>query len=355
MNKIVEEDILNLVNNENIDIEKFNNKTVLITGATGLIAKYLTYYFLYLSLKKNLNIKVLGLIRESDISNDCLKDFMNFSNFEVLTQDVCDAINYKENIDYIFHAASSASAYAIRNNPVGVILANTLGTINVLNLAKEKQITKVIFPSTREIYGEIKDVTSIKENDMGIVDPMVSRNSYPESKRLAEALFVAYNNQYQVPFNILRIAHTYGPTMEINNDGRVLSDFVNNVVNNEDIVLNSDGTSIRSFCYITDTIKGILYVMTKGINNEVYNLSNEQEPYPIKDVAKMLVDLYPEKNIKVKFANVNDSIIKSGYVNYKIVEMNNEKLTNLGWNPEVKLQDGLKRTVDSFDGIRIRK
>lgn len=355
MNKIIKEDILNLVNDKNLDIQKFKNSTVLITGATGLIAKYLTYFFLYLNREKKLNIKVVGLVRESDNNNECMKDFLSFDNFYLINQDVCEPIKYKEDINYIFHAASSASAYAIRNNPVGVICANTVGTINVLNLAKDKNIKKVVFPSTREIYGEINNVNSIKENDMGIVDPMVPRNSYPESKRVAESLFVAYGNQYNIPFNILRIAHTYGPTMEIKNDGRVLSDFVNNVVNNEDIVLNSDGTSVRSFCYITDTIKGILYVMLNGENKEAYNLSNETEPMKIRDVAKLLVDLYPEKNIQVKFATVSDSILKSGYVNYKIVGMNNDKLNSLGWNPEVKLQDGLKRTVDSFEISRVRK
>lgn len=349
MNKIVKEDIDNLVQSEEFNCEIFRNKTILVTGINGLIAKYFTYYLLVLNNEKNLNMKVVGLVRNLDKLKQNFEDFLEYDNFDIINQDVCDPINYDGNIDYIFHAASSASATAIKNNPVGIIKANTIGTINVLNLAKDKKSLKVIFPSTREVYGDVGNIESIKENNMGIIDPMVSRNSYPESKRLAESLFVAYNNQYNVPFNILRIAHTYGPTMEINNDGRVMSDFVSNVVNNRDIVLNSDGTAIRSFCYITDTIRGILYVLTKGKDNEVYNLSNETEPYMIRDVASTLINLYPEKNINLQFANVNHSILNNSYVSYKIVGMNNEKLNMLGWNPKVKLSDGLKRTVDSFD------
>lgn len=352
MNNIIEEDILNLINNDDLDVETFRNKTILITGVTGLIAKYFTYYFLYLNKVKNLNVKVIGLVRESDTSKDCLNDFKELPNFKLLVQDVCEPINCDDHIDYIFHAASSASAYAIKNYPVDVISANTLGTMNILNLAKEKQVTKVIFPSTREIYGELKDITSIKENDMGIVDPMVPRNSYPESKRLAEALFVAYSKQYNVPFNILRIAHTYGPTMELRNDGRVLSDFINNIVNDENIVLKSDGKNIRSFCYITDTIKGLLYVIIKGSVNEVYNLSNENEPYAVKDVASLLVNLYPEKNLNVVFDYQDINTNKSEYVNYQIIKMDTSKLEGLGWVPDVTLKDGLKRTVDSFKRTR---
>lgn len=354
MNKIIHEDILNLIDNKDLDFENFRGKSILVTGANGLIAKYFTYFFLYLNREKNLGMNIIALVRNLGKAKVSYEDFLSDSSFHILNQDVCDAINYDGGIDYIFHAASSASATAIRTNPVGVIRANTIGTINVLELAKEKN-AKVLFPSTREVYGEVKNVSKIAETDMGVIDPINGRNSYPESKRLAEALFVAYSNQYNVPFNIFRIAHTYGPTMEINNDGRVMSDFICNVVNNEDIVLNSDGTSIRAFCYVTDAIKAILYVMLKGNENEVYNLSNETEPYMIRDVAKMLVELYPEKNISVKFANVDHSIIKSGYVNYKIVEMSNEKLNNLGWMPTVKLEDGLKRTVDSYGQVKVRK
>ena len=118
-------------------------------------------------------------------------------------------------------------------------------------------------------------------------------------------------------------------------------------VNDRDIVLNSDGTAIRAFCYVADTVTGIIEVMVNGENTEAYNLANETEPYMIRDVAKKLVDLYPEKGLKVVFSNPSDEV-KKGYVSYKIVKLDTSKLESLGWSPKVELEEGMKRTVDSF-------
>ena len=345
MNKIIKEDMDNLVNSCPYE-EEFKDKTILITGATGLIARNLTYFSLELNKQKHTNTKVVALVRNMDKARDAFSDYLEDSSLEFMNQDVCEKLEYAGNVDYIFHAAGSASATAIKKNPVGIIKANTIGTMNVLELAREKG-SKVIFPSTREIYGKVDGVEKITESDMGIIDPLNGRNCYPESKRLAEALFRSYYEQYGVPFNVLRIAHTYGPTMEINNDGRVMSDFIGDVVNDRDIVLNSDGTAIRAFCYVADTVTGIIEVMVNGENTEAYNLANETEPYMIRDVAKKLVDLYPEKGLKVVFSNPSDEV-KKGYVSYKIVKLDTSKLESLGWSPKVELEEGMKRTVDSF-------
>lgn len=347
MNKIIEYDMDEILNSCTL-IDEFKDKTILITGATGLIARNLTYFFLRMNEKYNTNTKVLALVRNLDKAKKAFKDYENDSNLVFINQDVCEPIKYDGDVDYIFHAAGSASATAIKNNPVGIIKANTLGTINVLEFVREKNVKKVVFPSTREIYGKVDGIDEISESDFGVIDSLNSRNCYPESKRLAEALFKSYNVQYGVPFNILRIAHTYGPCMEINNDGRVMSDFIGAVVNNQNIVLNSDGSAVRSFCYVSDTIRAITNVMINGKDGEAYNLSNETEPHMIRDVAQMLVDYYPEKGLKVEFTNPTDEI-KKGYVNYKIVKLDNSKLHNLGWDPKVELSDGLRRTVDYFE------
>lgn len=346
MNKVIKNDM-----NEIIEkcpfVDNLKNKTVLITGATGLIAKNFAYFLLELNKNSNTNIKVVALVRNLQKAKDNFKDYINDKNLIFLNQDICDSINYNANVDYILHAAGSASAEAIKSNPVGIIKANTLGSINVLEFAKEKAVKKVLFTSTREIYGKIENIHNIKESDMGVIDPLSPRSSYPESKRLAEALFESYYTQFGVIFNILRIAHTYGPAMEIKNDGRVMADFIGAVVNKKDIILNSDGTAIRSFCYVTDTIDGILHVMFKGENCLAYNLANETEPYMIKDVAQMLVDLFPEKKLQVRFANPDDKI-KKGYLDYKIVSLDTSSVESLGWRPKIKLTDGMRRTVEYF-------
>ena len=346
MNKIVTKD-MNFLTKRFEYSDEIKDKTILVTGATGLIAKNFVIFLLTLNKKLKLNIKVVALVRNLEKAKNTFKDY-ECENLIYLNQDICDEIKYDGKVDYIFHAAGSCSAEAIKRNPVGIMKANTIGTINVLEFAKEKEVTKVIFPSTREIYGKVDGIDNISETDMGVLDPLNSRNCYPESKRVAETLFRSYADQYGVKFNILRIAHTYGPGMEIRNDGRVMADFIGAVVDNKNIVLNSDGTAIRAFCYITDALEGIMHVMFKAESGEAFNLANETEPYMIRDVAQMLVDLYPEKGLKVEFANASDEV-KKGYLGYKITKLNTSKLESLGWKPQIKLKKGMKNTVDYFE------
>ena len=210
----------------------------------------------------------------------------------------------------------------------------------------EANVTKVVFPSTREIYGKITGLDVIHEEDMGILDPMDERNCYPESKRMAEAIFKSYSKQFQIPFNILIIAHTYGPCMPLANDGRVMSDLINFAINEEDIILNSDGTALRSFCYVSDAILGILSVMCNGKINEVYNLSNTKESTSIRELAQKIAANVPY-DIKVGFKEASPEVLK-GYTSYKIVNMDNSKLEALGWNPAITLDEGLKKTIQYF-------
>lgn len=347
MNKVIQNDMDRLVKKCPYK-DELKDKTILITGATGLIALNLSYFLLELSRQEKTNTKVVALVRNMDKAKSFFKDYLDDENLIFLNQDVCDPIKYDGKVDYIFHAAGNASAAAIKANPVGIIEANTIGTMNVLRFARDNNVTKVIFPSTREIYGKVDGVDSITESTMGVIDPMNSRNCYPESKRLSEALFVSYAEQYGVNFDIVRIAHTYGPGMAIMNDGRVMADFIGAIVNNQNIVLNSDGTAIRGFCYVTDTVEGIMHVLCRGNKNEAYNLANETDHHMIREVADMLVNIYPEKGLKVEFTNPTDEI-KKGYVGYKIVKLDTSKIEGLGWEPEIKLLDGMKNTVDYFE------
>lgn len=345
MNSVLEKEMKELVESTSFG-DSFNHKTILITGANGLLARYLSFYLLTYNKIKNTDIKVVLLARNRE------KTLQNFSYFEgddnltYLFQDVCDKIVYEQPIDYIFHAASNASAHAIRTNPIDIIKSNLFGTFNVLELAKEKNVSKVVFPSTREIYGKVTDLDVIHENDMGTLDPMDERNCYPESKRMAEAIFKSYSKQYEIPFNILRIAHTYGPCMPLANDGRVMSDLINFAIQGENIVLNSDGTALRAFCYVSDAILGILNVMCNGKSNEVYNLSNTTEAIAIRDLAKKIASNVPY-DIKVEYKEASAEVLK-GYTSYKIVNMDNSKLESLGWKPSVSLEEGLQRTIQYF-------
>lgn len=342
---VVQADMQDLTSRD-IPFDKLKGKTVLVTGATGMLAYYFTLALMHLNIEKNYGLKVLALVRSKAKAEAKFEGFLNRSDFEILAQDVCTPIDYEGDIHYIFHAAGAASPYFIKNDPTGIIAANTQGTVNILELARKKNTEGVVYPSTREVYGEVKDVDFVKETDMGTFDPLDARSCYPESKRMAETILKSYLVQYGVPFTVLRIAHSYGPGMIIGNDGRVMSDFITNAVNSEDIVMKSDGLAERAFCYVTDAVAAIFLVMLKGVVGEAYNLANETEPMAIRDVAKLISSLFPERNINVVYQENTDT---SSYCNYARKGLNTEKLEALGWKPQVKLKDGLKSTVLSFD------
>lgn len=344
-NQIVQQDMVKILAEKTLPYDKLKNKTVLVTGANGMIARYFIYLLMYLNLHKEMNITVIALVRNKEKAVNNFSGFLANPQFQLLEQDVCETLSLKVPVQYILHAAGCASPRFINNDPVGIIRANTIGTMNVLDFARKNPIENLIYTSTREIYGSVEQKEFIEEKDMGILSNTEERSCYPESKRLAEQIFVSYNRQYGVPYNILRIAHTYGPGMCIDQDGRIMSDLVSNIVNNHDIILNSDGSAVRAFCYLSDTISAILTVMLKGRIGEAYNVSNELEPLPILKLAQLLITLFPEKCLKII---VNADEHKKGYCNYKRVELSTEKIRSLGWKPRTSLNEGLVNTVRSF-------
>lgn len=345
-NKIVQKD-LDLVYQAELDWKIFDNKTILITGATGMLAAYLSFFLLFLRKEKNINLKLIALCRTKSKAEMAFKDYLDKPYFKLLLQDVCDPIQYDGNIDFIFHLAGNASPHFINTDPVGIVKSNMLGTFNILELAKEKKTLKVIFASTREVYGKNEMEESLTETSFGTIDPMENRSCYPESKRAAETIFRSYFLQYGVCFNALRIAHSYGPGMNLHSDGRVMADLIGNVVDGKDIELKSTGEALRAFCYITDAVTGIFFAALKGEPGEAYNLANETEEISIRNLAQMLVSLRTDKELKVIF-NIPET--NMGYCNYKRVGLNTNKIEELGWKPNVGLKEGCQRTIDSFIG-----
>lgn len=343
-NSIVQKDIKELIST-NFQWFHLNNKRFLITGANGMLATYLIYTLMSLKKEKGLNIKVIALSRNLQKMQLLFKDFLEDKNFEIISQDVSQPIHYIGRIDYIFHFAGNASPYYINNEPVEIMKSNLLGTFNILELARDKEPEKIIFASTREVYGKVCELEKIKESDFGILDPLDDRSCYPESKRAAESILKSYYLEYRIPFNSVRIAHSYGPGMKLENDGRVMADFICNVVNKENIILHSTGDALRSFCYISDAIQGLFQVLLYGEPGKAYNLANETEPYPIKEVAQMLASLYPERGISVKF-DIKTNL--KGYCNYKRTMLDTTSIESIGWKPTISLVEGLKRTVNSF-------
>ncbi len=344
INQVILEDLENIYQRK-IDWEKLKNKTMLITGVNGLIASYLTYLLMYLNDEYHMNIKIVGLARNEKKVRSKYGALLERNDFEVFYQDVSNKIQFEGNVDFIVHAASPTGPKQFMSEPVDTILANVMGTNNLLEFAREKEVDGFLLLSTREIYGSgAKDF--VTEEDYGIVNPTLVRSCYPEGKRLSETLCAAYRRQYQINCKVVRIAHTYGPGMLLR-DGRVVGDFLGNIVDGQDIVLNSDGSGTLALTYIADVVAGILMTMF-NFSGFVYNISNSTETVTVKRLAEILTELFAEKDIHLRFEILDDTA-KAGYLANKLGFLDSEKAINEGWQAATPLAEGMKRTVRFFE------
>ena len=249
-------------------------------------------------------------------------------------------------VDYIIHMASYGSPKYFKDNPVGTILPNVVGTRNLLDLAINRKVKSFLFVSTSGVYGHLHpDCYPADESTWGSLDPTDPANCYLESKRMGETLCMAYYNQYQVPVKIVRPSIVYGPGVELN-DGRSFADFVSAIINNKDIELSSDGLAERSFLYIADAITGILKVLFWCESGTAFNLAPDKE-ISIVNLARMLAyDVFKKRGLKVVFGKDAKQLLR---VEFSQTAMDNTKLKRLGWNPNFGLREGFRRTIKSYE------
>lgn len=342
MNRVLEDDLKTIIA-EDLSWEKLKNKTVMITGASGMVGSYMLYVLLMLNDEKHYGIKVDAVMRNV---NKLPEEIRNREDVNVVVADVTKDIPDVGDIDYIIHAASPASPLIMQNQPVETIAANTIGTFKTLELAKEKNAEGYLFISSREIYGQPDEGQEFfYENTYGFVDQLNPRSCYSEGKKAAETMCVCFHEEYGLNTKIARLAHTYGPGMSIY-DGRVQADFLKNVYHNEDIVLKSEGTAVRTYTYIADAIAGMYRILLDS-EDIVYNIGNEVGKVSIRDLAEILVSIYPERGLKLVF-DIPEGGTK-GTAPYTLGILSSEKLRKLGWNPKYSVKDGFKRTLEYLE------
>lgn len=342
MNRVLEDDLKTIIA-EDLSWEKLKNKTVMITGASGMVGSYMLYVLLMLNDEKHYGIKVDAVMRNV---NKLPEEIRNREDVNVVVADVTKDIPDVGDIDYIIHAASPASPLIMQNQPVETIAANTIGTFKTLELAKEKNAEGHLFISSREIYGQPDEGQEFfYENTYGFVDQLNPRSCYSEGKKAAETMCVCFHEEYGLNTKIARLAHTYGPGMSIY-DGRVQADFLKNVYHNEDIVLKSEGTAVRTYTYIADAIAGMYRILLDS-EDIVYNIGNEAGKVSIRDLAEILVSIYPERGLKLVF-DIPEGGTK-GTAPYTLGILSSEKLRKLGWNPKYSVKDGFKRTLEYLE------
>lgn len=326
---------------------RLDSMNICITGAAGMIASYLVMFFIYLNEKYNFNIQIYAGIRSQEKAEKRFGKFVKRDYFHIENKDVILPVDGEKKYDYIIHAASLASPQYYGKMPVETMLPNVIGTYEYLEYAKAEKVKGFLFFSSGNVYGSVNDIECIKEDTIGTFDFQAAGNVYGESKRCGEALCGAYFREYNVPVKIARIQHTYGPTLDIESDKRVFSEFVNNIVKGQDIILKSDGTAKRSFCYITDTVSALLTILLDGLDGESYNVGNDEEYFSIRELAEKLVSLYPEKGLHV----IQEKRQEQGYSaspEKRTIPVIEEKLRKLGWKPKYNAKDGFRRTIEYF-------
>lgn len=345
-NKIIQEDIETIVS-EPLDWSKLEGKSILITGASGFLASYLVKTLLHLNDTMFQNkITVLALVRNMDKAKSKFAQYVSRDDLKFISQDISTPFDLNESVDYIIHAASQASSLHFGTDPVGTLKANTLGTAYLLDIARKNKIDKFLFFSSGEVYGMIdEEIICADEAYTGNVNFLDVRSCYAESKRMGENMCICWGYQYGIPINVIRVGYTYGPGIPLSDD-RVFADFVNKIVNNENLILNSDGSAKRSFCYISDMIVAVFLILLHGEKGEVYNVASCIQT-SILELAEKLIGLYPEKGLSIVFSEneFNKNYLRSKRTKTLVCT---DKINKLGWNQKVNLQVGFKRMVDSY-------
>lgn len=339
-NPIYQEDLLQIYNY--ISLKLVSNRSFLVTGATGLIGSFIVDSLVYYNrtVKSEVRVKIYCLSRREEKLKERFSYCTPEDNLIFVAKDISYA-SFDNQIayDFIIHAASCSDPLQYSLHPINTIMSNVMGMQNILEYAKNNISTKVLYLSSQEVYGKTVE-DNRQEDHYGLIDFNQLRMSYPESKRIAELLCKAYHSEHNVNVTIVRPVYIYGASMT-KEDSKVVAQFINKAVNNEDIILKSKGEQKRSHCYISDTVCGVFYALFEGESAEAYNIGNTNSIISIHDLA-VLASKCVNKQI---IYQVPDEKEQQGYGQVMNAIVDESKLKALGWNPIYRIEEGFKRTV----------
>lgn len=344
MNRILSEDIQAFVSGFPL-VEGLRGKTVLVTGATGLIGSCAVRSLLAMNAFYGLGLHVVAVVRNMEKAFSAFggpSRELSFYEYDFAgRKPFCPG----RTPFYIIHLASPTASRYFVENPVETLLAGLGGTETVLEYARKVKPGAMVYVSSLEVYGTVYDDGGLlTEDKQGYLDPTDVRSSYPMGKRAAECLCHAYAAEYGVPVRIARLAQTFGAGVS-KDDSRVYAQFARDVIANEDIVLHTRGELCRCYCYTTDAVSSLLYLLMAGENGEAYNVANEDTYISILDMARLVCR---EFNPGIRpVVELKDGM---GFSPVTKLRLSTEKLRRLGWQPRYGLREMFGRLIEYMRG-----
>lgn len=337
---IFAEDINNVAVADFIPWEKLSGKTVLITGATGLIGRTLVYGLNRANKIHGLNMRVLALVRNRARAEERFKAILADDMLTFVVGSVENMPVIFESVDYIVHGASQTASREFVNHPVETLQTTLNGTMNLLQLGKEKDIKGFVYLSSMEVYGYPEKGHKVKEDEIGRFEPQNMRNSYPIGKIVSENLCCSYAKEYGIPAMSIRLTQTFGAGVNYN-DTRVFAYFARCVKEKTNIVLKTKGETERCYLYTTDAATAILTVLLNGKAGEIYNAADESTYCSIAEMAEQVAK---SAGIEVVY-DIQDTAA-NGFPDTLYMDLDTSKLQKLGWCPlEQKLIEMYRRMI----------
>ena len=343
--RIFREDLDSIISDAAIDFERLRNRTVLVTGATGLIGFWCVSALLYADKRFGLGLRVIANARNPEKAQKMYAGLIEDTGLPVFVYGDVAHFTVDEKVDHIIHAAAQTNSRAMVEQPVETLLTAINGTLNILRLADQKHSESVVYLSSMEVYGTHDSDDKMAEDCFGRIDPLQIRSSYPEGKRACENLVAGFASEYGVNGKVIRLAQTFGPGLD-KNDRRIFAQFARNAIDKEDIVIHTSGQSKRVYLYTADAVRGILLILFNGEAGQAYNLANESTYSSILEVAHLIADECAQGEIKVIVENRSSA--EFGFAPISRTNLDVSKASGLGFEARYDLLEMLKRTIESM-------
>lgn len=348
LSEVLQEDIARILADDTIPWAELEGKTVLISGATGLIGGGLTNALLAYGSGVSQPPVVVALVRNVAKARGMFAAQLAACPwFHLVQWESGDIPQWDGPVDYILHCASQTSSKGFVETPVDTIRTSYEGTSALLRYAAEKQASGFLFLSTMEVYGTPHTDDKVGEDTVGLIDPLTVRNCYPESKRLCECLCAAYAAQYGVRACVARLTQTFGPGVQPQ-DQRVFAEFARCAMESRDIVLHTKGETKRNYLYTADAVRALLLLLLRGEPGQAYNVANEDTYCSIYEMATMVAGQVAEGRIGVR-CEIEEDLSRFGYAPVLRMNLDTRKLQALGWRPQEDLVGMFRRMICGFE------